>query len=192
MGGLIAYEMAQQLLAEGQEVRLLALFDTAMPGKAYRRARSEGMEDLTMFLLHIMGASRAQVERAIGVCRPAPPVEMLAQILAHAQRNGWLPESLSCEALYRWYRVYREILKAGSAYVPRMYYPGSIALFRRSEGVEPSGRTAGWDAVTGADLSVHVMPGDHFTMMHEPYVAIVAQRLERCLSETLTALEAPT
>src|SRR5437773_3104337 len=41
-GGLLAYETAQQLKARGQEVALLALFDTYGPGYPRRLSESNG------------------------------------------------------------------------------------------------------------------------------------------------------
>jgi thioesterase domain-containing protein/aryl carrier-like protein len=190
MGGIVAYEMAQQLFADRQDVRLLALFDTAMPGRGSRYYFSNAAETLTRFLLHIPGISRAQVEAAIRICGRADADQMIAQVLRHAQQAGWLPQTISGEVLERRYRVYQEILKAGIAYAPTQHYPATISLFRRSEGLDPSARAGGWDAIATAELHVYAMPGDHFTMMQEPHVAAVARQLDRCISNALAIAKA--
>ena len=57
-GGLVAYEMAQQLRAAGADVALLALLDTVAPG-AQARA---GLGETAAFLTRTIAAGRASAD----------------------------------------------------------------------------------------------------------------------------------
>ncbi|HEX2242874.1 MAG TPA: hypothetical protein VHK27_06405, partial [Gammaproteobacteria bacterium] len=44
----------------------------------------------------------------------------------------------------------------------------------------------GWDQFSEGPVEVHVVPGDHLTMMTEPHVQVLAERLKACLNPTLS------
>ena len=70
------------------------------------------------------------------------------------------------------------------AYVP-LYYPGKITLFRPMEG--PSGMYR--DPAMGsrglaAEMEVHDIPGDRFTIFKELDVQALAEKLKICLDDS--------
>ena len=70
---------------------------------------------------------------------------------------------------------------AGRTYFP-LYYPGKITLFDPMEG---SGEAyhdpyMGWQGLA-AEMEVHVIPGDRYTIFKEPNVQVLAERLSDCL-----------
>ncbi|MBA3570626.1 MAG: hypothetical protein H0W34_01355 [Pyrinomonadaceae bacterium] len=80
-------------------------------------------------------------------------------------------------------------------YVPQEVFPTRITLFRSSE-VNPEDvigddqiseilRDAawGWGQFSEEPVEVHVVPGDHITMMTEPHVQVLAERLKACLNQ---------
>ena len=73
-------------------------------------------------------------------------------------------------------------LKALRGYLPGPY-PGRVSLFRSSEAAASSlDPGLGWRALA-AHVDVHDVPGDHHTMVREPHVATLAERLEKALEE---------
>jgi thioesterase domain-containing protein len=63
-----------------------------------------------------------------------------------------------------------------------------VTLFRASEwsiGQHPEA-DMGWGRPALGGVEIHDVPGDHLSLMHEPHVQILAERLADCLRETGT------
>ena len=64
-------------------------------------------------------------------------------------------------------------------------YPGRAVLLRSNEcapGIynDPA---RGWTGVLADGLEIYEIPGDHMSMLYEPHVRKVAERLSECLRE---------
>jgi aspartate racemase len=87
--------------------------------------------------------------------------------------------------------TYRKLnTQASQAYVPQVY-PGRVTLFRASkhefeDRINYSlGPELGWgDLVTGG-LEIHQVSGDHLSMLQDPHVQGLAEKLRDCLSKAL-------
>jgi thioesterase domain-containing protein len=75
--------------------------------------------------------------------------------------------------------VLRASLLAAKRYTPRPY-PGRVVLFRAdSRRLEAlADPTLGWDALAIGGVTVHVVPGDHYTMLRSPGVGVLAGLIE--------------
>lgn len=148
MGGLLAYEIAQQMRDQGEPIGLLVMMDTYGPDCLHpaqaTNVRSPGRVFLAPFarLRRTLDATRVRRARAAG--RPLP----------HALR-------------------YRELERAHygalATYVPRRY-PGHVVLFRGNEqpvGTESS-RTLGWSGFVQGGIEVVELPGNHDNLIEQP------------------------
>ncbi|MEY5097838.1 MAG: hypothetical protein RJA36_557, partial [Pseudomonadota bacterium] len=189
MGGVIAFEMARRILADGKEVQLLALFDSELSRDGFKRRPSGVREDVVQFLCHLVRAPKAEVESAVMGSVASNAEEILGDVLLQARDTGWLGADVSIEDLTRWYRVYRGNLNALASYVPGVDYSGPIILFRRSENLSGATGLGGWDALADAELSVFQVPGDHFSMLREPHVGTVARYLNQYLFRQMNGYE---
>ena len=71
----------------------------------------------------------------------------------------------------------RANLKALRSYLPGPY-PGRVTLFRAAEAAaQPPDPTFGWRGLAAGGVEVHEVPGDHDTMVREPHVRVLAERL---------------
>jgi len=71
----------------------------------------------------------------------------------------------------------------GTSYVPKVY-PGNITVFSPSEQLplyhnEPD---MGWDKFAGGGLDIHVIPGRFASIIAEPEVGVMAEKLRDCLA----------
>jgi thioesterase domain-containing protein len=181
LGGVVAYEMAQLFLAQGDQVALLALLDTTIPhGDANqefsRQADNSGLEyglDMTLAELAELDAD-----------------EQLPYLWSHAQKLGLIDENARSDVVHQILddlkRIFHAHVQLASEYALRPY-PGQITLFRPKDApVEvPTPVDRGWGRLVGS-VKVHFVPGQHHTMVNEPNVQTLAALLRDCMQ---TALE---
>jgi amino acid adenylation domain-containing protein len=167
MGGLIAYELAQMLAAQGEQVAFVGLFDTYGPGCMTTSPSSR------------LGHWRerwAQLRRLDAVTRRAALVNACARrvergrdALQHAWCR-WRGQALPHDTRYR--ELERAHWRADFAYRPRAY-SGMVNLFRAREQPEPLAdmRALGWDTVALGGVHVIDLPGTHETLIEQPELA---------------------
>ena len=174
-GSLIAYEIAQQLRAAGQEVDLLALIDPwAGPIQLIRwvGAFIRGIGGLVRlgpdkqldWFLHLRN-----VYRFLGRLQGDSPLRFPLFPTAEALRKDWM-------GIFTW---------VVSDYVPRQY-PGKVTYFWASE--KPGSRRMWWGEVAETeDEEVHVIPGKHMTLVTE-HIHDLTEQLRVCLSKAQAAV----
>jgi amino acid adenylation domain-containing protein len=176
IGGLIAYEMAQQLDRQGEEVALLVLLDAHVPLPGADPDRGDGNDDAA--LLAELLSLEPEAYAAAG----------LADVLAAARRAGTIGDEFGAPEAGRLLRVFRNNVAAVHAYVPRPY-SGRVVLLRCAAALDgaPPAPTLGWEALAGGGVDLHFMPGDHGNLVFEPHAAAVAD----CLRHHLSHLREP-
>jgi thioesterase domain-containing protein len=183
-GGLLAFEMAQQLSRSGHRVDLVAMMDTRLPSLA-----SEPQDDARL----IVGLARDHgVQIGYEDLRLLGPDEQLRHFLDVLLRADIVPPGAALDHARRHIKAYKGDLNAMSRYAPCLY-PGRLILFRAGERVPCStgeaelgadeDPTLGWGAFSSQPVTIHEVPGNHQTMVRAPHVQILADRLRRCLLE---------
>jgi thioesterase domain-containing protein/non-ribosomal peptide synthetase component F len=183
-GGLVAYEMACQLAAAGEEVGLVALFDTGNP--AYYRTLSpeRSAEFRTTYLRdRILKYARNLMWGRLG----AALRDVRQLIGSRSSVAAWMTVRRLFQAIGQPIpRIVRSnfimFLLIGRSYAPKPY-PGTIHLFRAE------GRTAeyladaalGWEQMAGQGVVVHHVAGGHVTMMERPNVVPLVEQLRALL-----------
>jgi len=176
MGGVVAWEMARQLQASGQEVELLALIDSYAP-----EAPSKQMDDafLTNSLFSDLGAIfGCEFSISDSELQQLQPEERLDRVLTEAKRLNILPPDIGLEQMGRLFEVFKTNLKAMYDYRPEPY-SGRTVLFCASDEVSERG----WSSLAAGTLETYTIPGDHYKMMREPDVGVLAKQLEICLEK---------
>jgi amino acid adenylation domain-containing protein len=183
IGGLMAFEMAQQLHAQGENVALLALFDSFAPRRG-KRARSSL---LRRYRYRAICVFERTVSLHIGNLSVVAPRKRLPYIrdkfnkalykLYMGLGSAWVPAA----------RARRSILKAASQaarkYNPKTY-PGKITLFRATDlgGGIRHDHDMGWRPLAGAGVETHLIPGYHAHIVLEPRVRLLAKELTAVLA----------
>ncbi|MBP8823678.1 MAG: amino acid adenylation domain-containing protein [Flavobacteriales bacterium] len=155
-GGIVAYEMAQQLTAAGHEVPLLALFDMPAPDIFVKNMKLE--EKLHEPIKRVV--MRNLVERALAKGR----------IRSHRLQHFHIIDNYN---------------RAIMDYRPKPYN-GPVTVFKAAgtQGTDDMG----WaDLVTG-HLDVHVLPGDHYSLIKDPEVALLVRELSRCIDRAVSRI----
>jgi amino acid adenylation domain-containing protein len=169
-GGLVAFEMAQQLRAAGQAVKLLALFDTTGPGYPARRGWAG----------RVLAAWRAW-RACRGLARLTDPLVGLRRAIRQA-----------CVPVRRWLgrragvrNPWEHVMRMEAAYLSRLPpYAGEITLFPTTETLAATARDSslipdpalGWQALADR-VELHPISGDHHSMFDEPGMSAIVEVL---------------
>ena len=184
-GGTIAFEMAQQLQRRGQNAALLVLFDTFVnPSPESIRNPVRRLPNSNRYLF------RADVH--LGNLLSRGPKYLLERtkrlktiVMKGTRKVATRFQLLRRSPLQEVLRKVQEAnLRAFKDYVPKVY-PGRITLFITGESslrTYQDGRL-NWSELAGQGLELHVVPGDHLSMIEETsHVTVVSEKLRTCLS----------
>jgi thioesterase domain-containing protein len=175
--------MALQLLHQGQEVALLAILDT--PASLPRNQPVEvEHDDDARYLTDLAMAIEQWIGKNLSVSyehlQPLAPDEQLNYFLERLKTANVFPPEAKLPQL----RGLVQVFKANhqTHYVPHEVYPNQITVFPASEQFwdDPA---MGWDQVSSEPVETYSVPGDHMTMMTEPHVRVLAEKLRTCLDK---------
>ena len=177
-GGLLAFEIAKQLIAQGKEVRSLAILDTYAGGKdAYETKQSKTIRKIkrqfykTIFFAKLSLVSPAKV---IGYQKAV----LIAKVKDIFQSNYKVRENFFTynPEINRSYDI---------AYEKYFLEPINVKvdLFRTKERLHflDDGIYYGWKKYASKGVQVYEVPGDHKTFLMEPNIQHFAILLQRSL-----------
>jgi thioesterase domain-containing protein/acyl carrier protein len=187
--GLIAYEIAQQLQAQGQIVALLVLFDAVNPGRldklsATHRVFVQADENCRKIWFHLGSMTGLKFG-----AMPAYSLERLKAIYHTITRRTRL--SRGVRKFVRPLLLYDLVNMAVMRYRPKTY-SGRVLLFRRS--LRPISKyldeTLGWGGLIAGELNVVEIRGGHSDMLCEPQVQDTAAKLAAYLRAAVPSRKA--
>lgn len=202
MGGVLAFEIARQLQAQGQKIALVALFDAADVQAPKRIGQITGQR-LSRFssLLRQEQQLRGQ-ERLNYILNKA--LEKVKNLITYEFKTKvenrrdkfkvmiyryYLDKGLTLPKFLQNISVRTVYKFAAQEYVPQVYQ-GKVILFRASFGVdtdEPlvniiSDPLFGWGKRATDGVKVYDTPGGHSSMLQEPFVQVLAEKLKADIS----------
>jgi thioesterase domain-containing protein/acyl carrier protein len=180
-GGLIALEMGQQLLAQGDKVSLLALLDTHLPSPDRKPSRVDPAQRMVEF------AQKNGLDLGLDDFLKLVPEEQLTRFLDRARAANVVPPGLGEVQIHRLQRRSSRTFQAQVEAVQRYVacpYPGRITLFRCTDAQRQDTRDLdlklGWDRLA-SEVEVYTVPGTHESMIREPHVRVLGEQLAACL-----------
>ncbi len=176
-GGVVAFEMAQQLVRAGCPVSLLVMFDTLNSRAAGRRIS---------LVQRLWAARHWSLRFALAWPRRAWGHRAHLQALAEMRRHIGPDRRVPHEHLGLYLmEIYLEAQRTYEAEP----YPGSLVLFRaREASIEyvHAGAALGWKDLIQGGVEVHQAMANHETLMLEPAVDTVASILRGKLDAVVT------
>ncbi|MFT5090490.1 MAG: thioesterase domain-containing protein, partial [Planctomycetota bacterium] len=194
-GGTVAFEMAHQLVRSGERVEALLLLDTAAPhfqqptGEDWDEAR--WLAQVADIASHLYGV-QLEVEYQALVALTAE--EQLAHLHRQLVGAGVLPPGSALAHFRGFIDVYKANLRATYT-APASRLQARTALFR-SRDLQPGQLVAetaaavraepvlGWERYLAEEVAVHIVDGDHLTMMRSPQVQSLATAIELRINRT--------
>lgn len=186
-GGIVAAEMAQQLVKAGQKVALLALFETPAPApplshyvyylnrfsRLFRMKSSRLKQYFGEKLKYYRGLKTTNAMRfkRVDKCETGSAEEI-------AQKNQLLAK---LELIYN-------TNSAALAKYKGKFYPGKVVLFNAVQ-QDPAcvdDPNYGWTGMA-AEIETHILPGDHDSILAEPNIGELAAKLKEHLEAVQTA-----
>lgn len=175
-GGLVALETAQQLIAKGQTVALLVIFDTVLstaykPLSVYKR--------IYYHLNKIVQLGPAYVLTQLGKRSQEFKQKMMRFYnKLRLDHQEFIPHS-------RQYFALLEVNdQAEREYVPQAY-SGRVVVFKAIERVDANTShievDLGWGKLASEGVEIYEIPADHIGILKEPHVKALAETLQVCL-----------
>ncbi len=178
-GGLVAFEMAQQLTQQGEKIALLAILDTDPLMRQSQLLKSiNKLGDVDLFLSKLEGFYGLSVDRL--ELQKLERDQQIFYLLEKSKQYNIFPEYFDIAELSLYLNVVQLNRQAAENYKPQ-YYPGSIILFQASETQENLAST--WTQLV-EKVETYIVPGKHGNMVKLPYVKILAQQLQKYLDTT--------
>jgi len=180
MGGLVAYEMARQLLAQDQVVALLALVDSYLP------ASDPKEEDELILWSFLLTLGLSQDDAKDITCSNESLEARFAAAEQLMFKLGLSPNGAAL-GLNNLFHVYRKHVRAAEKFRPQRANL-NVHLWQASERRRSMNQqSADWKKCA-TTVSASEVPGNHFSLLHAPHVGELAKQLSVSLDR---ASEAP-
>lgn len=181
MGGVIAFEVAQQLQAQGDVVSFLGLLDSYLyserlpyPGRDIEDA-DERL--IVRMLTALPQAASREVERHLR--RLPDHAARIGYLFEMGRAVGRIPAGYDIPALARMYEAMDAHVEALSAYRPHPY-AGRVTFFRcQDRSASDIAAYISWSAVARGGVARVDVPGNHSTLLEQPHVQQVATHLQQ-------------
>jgi thioesterase domain-containing protein len=194
-GSKVAFEMAHQLRKQGHEVRLLALLD---PGIIHNAKRSAAVSSISSTFSGRITLFCAELHRRLCKDKVLKPQQKLTFLwnglrwrvdgkIANIRKEikkiecwFYLSTGLRLPPALRSFYFGEVSRRAELQYIPYVY-PGRLIVFPTEE--MSTETQLEWGKLAGGGMEVHVVPGNHHTIMKESGVRLWAEQLKAYLDE---------
>ncbi|MBD0265850.1 MAG: non-ribosomal peptide synthetase, partial [Tolypothrix sp. Co-bin9] len=207
-GGLVAFEMAQQLEKSGDEVALLAMLDTLAPIQSNIPDFGNGLKFLfttvaryiwSFFFDYFRLITAPSKNKIQSLIFRLPNFHKFLQsleknlfshfILGEAAIAKSMPDESRLRILKEltirpMLRVFYANNQAVLNYVPQVY-PKRITLLKTSlqSSIAEQDSSMGWNQLAVGGTEIYPIPGNHLTMLRKPHIQVVAQQLKACIEK---------
>ncbi|RPI30874.1 MAG: alpha/beta fold hydrolase, partial [Chloroflexota bacterium] len=173
LGVIIAYEMAQRLYAQGEQVSFLAMLDQG-PAIPYPKP-----EDDADYFVQTFGKN---IPLNIDALRQLSREEQIAYILEIGKKKRFIYPEIKLAEFSHFIHLLQTEVEAWRNYTVRPY-PGKITLFGAAKQDHPAelGPDLGWGCLALGGMEIFNVSGDHLSMIHKPHVRKLAEAMKICL-----------
>jgi len=192
--GVLAFETARQLRAQGEAVPLLALFEAQTPDRyqEFQAKRKQVGSILGRLAFHQWRRHLARLWQSDSDKMPSYVGTRMHGLMQELKGIMW-QVSLDWNLRMKEGRLSdtRQMLfVAEKSYRPRPY-DGNVVVFRCADyrATSYKDRDGGWREFVKGSLEVYEIPGEHLAILSEPNVQALAEKLKVCLRRELQRSE---
>ena len=163
-GSWIAFQMATQLVEQGEEVDLVAIMGTDVP----LSVSMPWVYDQVSFL------SQYWQDYERNILQPLLPYRERLKLAPGQEHSAKLPPLL---------RVVMAHNRAALRFEPKPY-AGKLILFETldQQSRTPLDASRGWKRLSTKPVETHLVSGNHLSILDEPHVRDLAEKLTQCLN----------
>ncbi|QMS88318.1 amino acid adenylation domain-containing protein [Nostoc edaphicum CCNP1411] len=198
-GGNVAFEMAQQLVAQGHEVALLAIIDSSAPTYKDKQMLIDYINwDDAMWLAEVSKGIELYLEKSVDISydtlQTLTMEEQLKYVLHYFKMANMLAPNAEITQLKNIVQAYKTSCLCLVDYLPKQIYPGKLTILRANEDMpeDPNSElnaevsqdlSLGWSEFCTEPVDIDFVLGNHITIMAEPHVQVLAERLKACIQQ---------
>lgn len=188
-GGVVAFEIAQQLQSLGERVKLLALIDTQAPIAQLQQLEIDDVMVAALIAKDLGG----NFGRTIPICedklRQLEPEARLNYILEEAKKAAIIFPDANLKQMKQILQVYQANIQAFLNYIPQIY-TNQITLLQANESSSQASdfllsklpqfrqdKFLGWGQFSDRPIEVSSIKGNHYSILNSPQVATIAKQL---------------
>ena len=182
-GGTLAFEMAQQLHAEGEKVALLAMIDT--PGPDQMGLKLEEETAIATYMIETLLELDKNFLSLNSMREQGNVEEQVIYAFEQAKKANLVPHDFQVHTTRQIIRLFKTNMEAMWNYNPGIY-PGKIIFFRaqdRRKKYDPVHPEYPWIELAALGIEIHTVSGTHITMNYDPHVQVIAEKLKVCLEQ---------
>jgi amino acid adenylation domain-containing protein len=193
-GVLITYEMAVYLESQNESVAFLGILDMVEPARCTEDSGGDDITDLA-----ILAFGQVQPQELIGM----ELEDQLRFVVDRLEARGAAPRGFDTSELRDQFQLVKARRQCIKDYIPGSY-AGRVTLFRASEmrdidqgflswmkdWTEEERETYGWCRRTPNRVDVCPVPGTHMSMLREPHVVLLADRMREALASARQGVSA--
>ncbi|MEH1934482.1 MAG: SDR family oxidoreductase [Nostoc sp.] len=181
MGGIVAFEMATQLLRHGDQVAMLAMLDSPAPVNTEQIAEIDDYNDVKIlvdFAIDMAQSAGKSLSGSVEQLQGLTLDEQLNYFLEQARIVNLVPFDFELEQLRCLLKVFKNNVLALQSYTPQVY-PNQIIYFHASDEVsnEFSNPTLIWSRLSGKPIEIITIPSNHYTIITNPHIQIILDHL---------------
>ncbi|MGJ5676054.1 MAG: non-ribosomal peptide synthetase [Nostochopsis sp.] len=192
-GGVLAFEMAQQLQREDETVDLLVIIDAIISEKRIESTKYDDAKFLLRMAESIKTDSNIDFLLSFEELRDLSLNEQLDLI---NQKMNLIFSDTEIKDFIRYYELFKAHVQAMRNYRP-LVYDQSITLFRAKEEIihdfespefHSDDPLLGWGKCSSKAIQVIEISGDHFSIFIEPHIQELASNLRVCIDNAVCNL----
>ncbi len=180
-GGNVAFEMAQQLVNQGQQVALLAIIDSSAPTYKDKQILLDYINwDHARWLAEVSKGIEVYLDKTIDISYETLQLltveEQLKYALNFFKLANMLPPNAETRQLEKIVQAYKTSCLCLIDYLPKQIYPGKITIIRAREELadDPNkdliagdceDSSLGWSEFSTEPVEIHFVLGNHVSIM---------------------------
>ncbi|BAY78313.1 McnE protein [Nostoc linckia NIES-25] len=197
-GGNVIFEMAQQLVSQGHKVALLVVIDASASNYQDKQFLADYVDwDDVRWLAEVSRGIKLYLDKDIDVSyetlQGLTREEQLKYVLQYFKMANMLPPDAQTSQLRHLIEAYKTSCLCLVDYQPKQIYPGKLTILRAEEDLadDPNNHlnaentkdlSLGWSAFC-SEVDIQFVLGNHITLMAEPHVQVLAERLKGCIQK---------
>ncbi|MGK7945196.1 MAG: amino acid adenylation domain-containing protein [Microcystaceae cyanobacterium] len=184
LGGIIAFEMAQQLTAMGQKVSFLGLIDSYIPNVSHNKVMFEDANLVAAVAQDLGAIAHQDLGISLEHLRSLAPEEQLDLVLEQAKLHNVFPAEINSQQMRQLLAIFKANNYAMYRYQPKPYQ-GDIHLWWANETKvrqsEKGLQEHDWNKLTTGALTQYTLQGNHYTILDEPQLSILVKQFQAIL-----------